>query len=530
MYRVLYRKYRPRFFADVIGQPQVTDTLKNEVKSDRLSHAYLFTGSRGTGKTTCSKILAKAVNCLSPHDGDPCGECAICRGIDDGSVMDVAEIDAASNNGVDDIRMLREEAAFSPANARYRVYIIDEVHMLSVGAFNALLKTLEEPPPHVMFILATTEVHKLPATILSRCQRFDFHRIAPAAIADRLEFVCRSENCEIDRNAAVLIAGISDGAMRDALSLLDQCMSKNQRITEELVRQTAGLSDKSHIFSLTEDIIQQNTAEALRTINTLYQASKDMTRLCEELTEHFRSLMLMKTVDQVKEILVMPEDEFEQTRAQAKKLSLAQIIDLIDILQSAKEKMLKGVNRRIQMEMTMVQLSSERTADNSELANRVAALEKKLEEIKTLPTSPLVKEEKQATLSFAPSVPQNIKKPSREKMEELRNHAVLLKEWADIIEDAKKNSPTLGASLEGSTAYISGQYVLIDSKNTVCFQFLKNKFHKDIMKASIKAFTGREYNLGPYSYPDESIGNNPDSLNHLIQDLKSAGISVDEKK
>ena len=218
MYQVLYRKYRPRFFADVVGQPQVTETLKNELTRGRVAHAYLFTGSRGTGKTTCAKILAKAVNCLTPVEGDPCGQCAVCRGLDEGSILDVVEIDAASNNGVESIRTLIEESNFTPASAKYRVYIIDEVHMLSVQAFNALLKTLEEPPAHVVFILATTEVHKLLPTILSRCQRFDFRRIAPGQMADRLDYVAGQEEAELDRDAALLIARLADGALRDALS------------------------------------------------------------------------------------------------------------------------------------------------------------------------------------------------------------------------------------------------------------------------------------------------------------------------
>ena len=227
MYKALYRKYRPQQFSDVVGQPQVTDTLKNELMAGRISHAYLFTGSRGTGKTTCAKILAKAVNCLDPQNGDPCGKCDVCRGLDDGSVLDVVELDAASNNGVDSIRALIEESNFTPTTAKYRVYIIDEVHMLSVSAFNALLKTLEEPPAHVIFILATTEVHKLLPTILSRCQRFDFRRIAPEDIAGRLEWVCTQENVTIDHDAAMLIAVTADGGMRDALSILDQCIGRS---------------------------------------------------------------------------------------------------------------------------------------------------------------------------------------------------------------------------------------------------------------------------------------------------------------
>ena len=241
MYQVLYRKYRPKVFADVVGQPQVTVTLRNELQAGRIAHAYLFTGSRGTGKTTCAKILAKAVNCLHPVEGDPCGDCEICRGIDSGAVMDVVEIDAASNNGVENIRNLREEASFTPAAARYRVYIIDEVHMLSIGAFNALLKTLEEPPAHVIFILATTEVHKLPATILSRCQRFDFKRIASEDIADRLSDVAKREGAALEREAALLIARLADGALRDALSLLDQCMGRSREVTQAVCNRNGGI-------------------------------------------------------------------------------------------------------------------------------------------------------------------------------------------------------------------------------------------------------------------------------------------------
>lgn len=263
MYKVLYRKWRPQVFADVVGQPQVTITLKNELMAGRIAHAYLFTGSRGTGKTTCAKILAKAVNCLDLHDGDPCGNCEICRGIESGSVMDIVEIDAASNNGVDNIRMLREEANFTPAAAKYRVYIIDEVHMLSTGAFNALLKTLEEPPEHVIFILATTEVHKLPATILSRCQRFDFRRIPPQEIAGRLTYVAEQENAVLEEQAGLLLARLADGALRDALSLLDQCLGRSKQVTLEVVQETVGLVGRDHLFALSEAVRGHDSSSAL---------------------------------------------------------------------------------------------------------------------------------------------------------------------------------------------------------------------------------------------------------------------------
>ena len=246
MYQVLYRKYRPKRFADVYGQDHVTKTLLHELRENRVSHAYLFTGSRGTGKTTCAKILAKAVNCENSQGGEPCGECEVCRGIDDGSLFDVVEIDAASNNSVNDIRDLREEVNYTPARCKYKVYIIDEVHMLSTGAFNALLKTLEEPPAHVIFILATTEVHKLPATILSRCQRFDFKRIQPETMCRRLQDVAAQEQFVLEDEAAMLIARLADGALRDGLSILDQCAGKGERVTAQLVAETAGLAGKGY--------------------------------------------------------------------------------------------------------------------------------------------------------------------------------------------------------------------------------------------------------------------------------------------
>ena len=296
MYRAFYRKYRPSTFTDVVGQEHITKTLENAVKTGKTSHAYLFTGSRGTGKTSCAKILAKAVNCINSDNGNPCNECEICKGIDLGAILDIIEIDAASNNGVDNIRDLREEANFTPANAKYRVYIIDEVHMLSIGAFNALLKTLEEPPAHVIFILATTEVHKLPSTILSRCQRFDFKRIPPEAIAERLKEVAEKENLQLSQDGAILIARIADGAMRDALSLLDRCSSYEGVIDSAAVANSAGLAGREHIFELCNCIIEKDAAKALEVVNKLYNDSCDMERLITELTSHFRNLMVSKRI------------------------------------------------------------------------------------------------------------------------------------------------------------------------------------------------------------------------------------------
>ncbi len=526
MYTVLYRKYRPRFFADVIGQQAVTDTLRNELKTNRIAHAYLFTGSRGTGKTTCSKILAKAVNCLDPQDGDPCGKCEVCRGIDDGSIMDVVEIDAASNNGVDDVRTLREEAGFTPANTRYRVYIIDEVHMLSIGAFNALLKTLEEPAPHVIFILATTEVHKLPATILSRCQRFDFHRIAPEDIAERLSLVCEQEGVTIEHNAALLLAGIADGAMRDALSLLDRCISvAEDKIDEDTVRRVAGLADNSSIFHLTDCILESDCAEAVNTVGALYKESKDMARLCEELVHHFRNIMLVKSVKNARDMIVMSASDFDRLTVQADKTDLRFILSTISALLSAHEKMLRGADRRIEMEMTLVGIimTGKNDALPENLEKRLTMLERAVEQLTEMPES--IKQVPKPRESTGYSPP--INRPSKENMEQLRAEAVPMPEWPEIIEDIKKYSKTVGAGFDGSRAYVSGKYVLVDSSNDICFELLRKPAQRDRMRASIKRITGKEYKLGRYSYPDEK--KTDDALSELMSELKSAGVPVDDK-
>lgn len=356
MYQALYRKWRPQVFADVVGQDHITTTLMNEIKTGRHSHAYLFTGSRGTGKTTCAKIFAKAVNCEHPVDGDPCGECKTCKGIDSGSVMDVIEIDAASNNGVDNIRDIRDEANFTPVGGKYRVYIIDEVHMLSTGAFNALLKTLEEPPEHVKFILATTEVHKLPATILSRCQRFDFKRITPEDIAGRLAYVAEKEDLTLDADAAMLIARLADGALRDALSIMDQCIGHSRNITVDVVNETTGLAGKDYLFSLSDAILRMDSATALEKINELHNRSCDMERLCNELTNHFRNLMICRAVNNPKDLIVCSLQDLTEYMNSAKQYSMDRILEVLNVLGDTVTNLRKGLNRRVEMEIAVIKL------------------------------------------------------------------------------------------------------------------------------------------------------------------------------
>lgn len=391
MYRVLYRKWRPENFCDVIGQEHVTTTLRNEIRSGRISHAYLFTGSRGTGKTSCAKILARAVNCLDPIDGEPCGKCRNCVGIANGSIMDVVEMDAASNNSVNDIRTMIDEVAFTPSDAKYRVYIIDEVHMLTSGAYNALLKTLEEPPAHIVFILATTEINKIPATILSRCQRFDFSRIDAHTMASRLIGVANEEKVTLADDAALLIATVADGAMRDALSILDRCIGLSGDITAQTVREATGLAGRDYLFTLADCIIEGNVPTAINTVDALHKASKSMSLLCEELSSHFRALMLLKTMKQAaRGLIIMTDEEIEKAAAQAEKCDLARIISCIETLQSSRELMFRGGNNKIEFETCMIKLCSPRlSTDPTALVARLERLERtaKLGAAQTVQTS-----------------------------------------------------------------------------------------------------------------------------------------------
>lgn len=295
MYQALYRKWRPKTFSDVVGQAHITQTLKKQVAEGRTSHAYLFTGTRGTGKTTCAKILAKAVNCENPVDGDPCNRCASCLGIENGSFLDVLELDAASNNGVDQVRALRDEAIYSPANVKKRVYIVDEVHMLSIPAFNALLKILEEPPEHLMFILATTELHKVPATILSRCQRYAFKRILPREIEERLLYVAGQEHIDLKPDGAELLSRLADGALRDGLSLLDQCAASGGRIDGQSVLEVLGLAGNLQTAQLMESVLLRDAGAALKQLDTLYSGGKDVGAVLGELSTLTRDLLLRRT-------------------------------------------------------------------------------------------------------------------------------------------------------------------------------------------------------------------------------------------
>ncbi|MBD9049510.1 MAG: DNA polymerase III subunit gamma/tau [Ruminococcus sp.] len=559
MYRVLYRKWRPTVFTDVSGQEHITSTLQNEVSSGRLNHAYLFTGSRGTGKTTCAKILAKAVNCLNPQNGNPCGECEICKGIDDGSILDIVEMDAASNRKIDDIRQIIDEVQFKPTKCKYRVYIVDEVHMLTQEAFNALLKTLEEPPEHVIFILATTEVHKLPQTIRSRCQRFDFHRIPPRAIADRVEYVVSQENAEITDSAALMLASVADGALRDALSLLDSCLAVSSYIDEKVVRNAAGLVNNSYLFELATAIINKNPSKSLEIVGRLYSESKDMAKLCDELVEHFRALMLIKTIKNPRDILIMSDDEFEQAVTQSDYLSLADIVFYMDVLSKAYQRMGKGTGDRTELEMALVKLSaSELDGTIEALTARVTALEKAVKRGITVnyaqppqqsqgvqTEQPQQAATKQETVEdpFAQPEPEHKKapvaKPAPEvkpvvqrasvNLDELYDNAVPFTRWVEVVNSLKSVSRSIAAAFAGSTAYESGNYLLIDTNNELAFDLLRQNGRRAEIKSALLELTGKNYSLGPYKRSTPKKEEKTDPLNSLVQSLEGSGVKITQE-
>lgn len=379
MYQALYRKWRPRTFDEVVGQPHITETLKRQVATGHLSHAYLFTGTRGTGKTTCAKILARAVNCEHPVDGNPCNACPSCLGIENGSILDVLELDAASNNGVDQIRALRDEATYTPAAVRKRVYIVDEVHMLSMAAFNALLKILEEPPAHLMFILATTELHKVPATIKSRCQQFAFKRISPKTLTSRLDYVAQQEQIPLTPEAAELLARLADGGLRDGLSLLDQCSGAEGALSEEVVLEVLGLAGNRKTARLLECVAREDTSSALMILDELYRDGKDMGALLGELAALVRDLLIRKTAPEGGKTLLTGGYEERVIRPLTEAFTAAELVQMMTILQNAQADLYRSASRRTDAELCLIRLCDRRLSDSVQgLHARLSRLEEQL--------------------------------------------------------------------------------------------------------------------------------------------------------
>lgn len=573
MYQVLYRKYRPRVFADVYGQDHVTSTLKNEIKEGRISHAYLFTGSRGTGKTTCAKILAKAVNCPNAVDGEPCNACEICKGLDSGTIYDVVEIDAASNNGVDNIRDLREEVNYTPTRGKYRVYIIDEVHMLSTGAFNALLKTLEEPPAHVIFILATTEVHKLPATILSRCQRFDFKRIQPETMAVRLQQVAGLEGMELAPDAATLIARIADGALRDGLSILDQCAGRSKQITAQLVSEVAGLVGREALYRLSDAVLTRDSSAAVEELAQLHENSYDMERLCVEMINHFRNFMMVKTVKKSRELIICTDDEYKHIEASAGQFTLAQILRGLDLFQSTLVKIKGGATPRIEMEMAFIRLCEPKLETDSDAINqRLSALERAVQNgvpaapVKTVqspapaahpaPAQPTVPPTSQPTPAAAAPAPEPIPATSAEPVSApvpepapvqpeppasrepaaaapspapaADSEQKLFMQWADLMEILHRTDIALFGVLSGSQGYTRGEFFLIDSPNPTIKEFIKISTHAKAIRAALHELTGHNYKLGLFKRKSTEQAPRRDPLEDLLSKARENHIQIEE--
>ena len=523
MYRALYRKWRPQRFADVVGQTAIVTALQNQISAGRIGHAYLFTGTRGTGKTTCAKIFAKAVNCLDTSSPDPCGECEICKGIDSGSVMDIIEMDAASNNGVDDIRDLRDEVAYLPSVCKYKVYIIDEVHMLSTAAFNALLKTMEEPPEHVIFILATTEVQKVPVTILSRCQRYDFTRITADDIAGRLLYVAGQEKIELDENAAQLIGRLADGAMRDALSILDTCAGVDNRVDEALVRRMAGVTDRGYLFEISDAIAARDSVTALEKIAELRQQSVDMRRL----------------------------------------------IRAVNAFGSALEKMSRGTDQRIELELAIFSLTQPETAAAPVIIQQSApAAPTAPQAFASAPRAYTAAPPVQAAPSVVPPVvqPQGVPAaapddvpppidddppflqpelkpapqqtpapvppapaaPAPRKAEPPRQAGPLepFAFWPAVLADLEENDAMLISFLRGTRAYCDGKRVLFECSDAFRDYIRNNREVSKRLKETIYRVSRTKYSIGPYEEPKTDDTTAAVSLDETLHTMQALGVDL----
>ena len=562
MYHALYRKWRPQKFADVVGQEPIVTALQNQIASGRIGHAYLFTGTRGTGKTTCAKIFAKAINCLDHSSPDPCGECEVCRGIDEGTVLDISEIDAASNNGVDDIRDLRDETAFLPTVCQYKVYIIDEVHMLSTSAFNALLKTMEEPPPHVIFILATTEVQKVPATILSRCQRYDFARITADKIAGRLLYVASQESFTLTEGAAALIGRLADGAMRDALSILDTCAGVSTQVDEALVRRMAGVTDRAYLFEISDAIAKGDAVAALQKVAELRQQSVDMRRLCTELAGHYRNLML-SSLPQGTALLSGISPEEEAAYSARASTPQADAVRGIEAFGEALEKMGRGTDQRIELELAIFSLTQPAAQPAVQVVQQAAPAApgqpapfasgpapfaaQPVQPAVPSPAAPAVPpagqpvqppvaqpEEEAAPWQAAPANPQAFAPepspppaaPAAPAVPPADRTLRPFAPWPQVLEALSGRDPAMSSFLRGSGAFYDGRRVLIDCNETFRDYMRQNKETNRLLKQVILEVSGIRCGIGPYEKPQTAAASGAPPVEDTLKAMQSLGVDV----
>ena len=562
MYHALYRKWRPQKFADVVGQEPIVTALQNQIASGRIGHAYLFTGTRGTGKTTCAKIFAKAINCLDHSSPDPCGECEVCRGIDEGTVLDISEIDAASNNSVDDIRDLRDETAFLPTVCQYKVYIIDEVHMLSTSAFNALLKTMEEPPPHVIFILATTEVQKVPATILSRCQRYDFARITADKIAGRLLYVASQESFTLTEGAAALIGRLADGAMRDALSILDTCAGVSTQVDEALVRRMAGVTDRAYLFEISDAIAKGDAVAALQKVAELRQQSVDMRRLCTELAGHYRNLML-SSLPQGTALLSGISPEEEAAYSARASTPQADAVRGIEAFGEALEKMGRGADQRIELELAIFSLTQPVAQPAVQVVQQAAPAAQgqpapfasgpapfaaqPVQPAVPSPAAPAVPpagqpgqppvaqpEEETAPWQAAPANPQAFAPepspppaaPAAPAVPPADRTLRPFAPWPQVLEALSGRDPAMSSFLRGSGAFYDGRRVLIDCNETFRDYMRQNKETNRLLKQVILEVSGIRCGIGPYEKPQAAAASGAPPVEDTLKAMQSLGVDV----
>ena len=576
MYTALYRKWRPKSFSDVIGQNHITETLKNEIITGRLSHAYLFIGSRGTGKTTCARILAKAVNCPHVHEGEPCNTCEICKSIDAGTALDITEIDAASNNGVDNIRDLREEANFNPSETKFRVYIIDEVHMLSQGAFNALLKTLEEPPEHVKFILATTEAHKMPATILSRCQRFDFKRIGAEDMSERLLYIAEKEDISLTLEAAHLISRLSDGAMRDALSIMDQCIATGKEINTALVGEVCGIADREYLAETAGALLKGDSTKLLQVIEKLYENACDMERYCTELIHFFRNIMVTRSVKNPEKLIICSDEEMMSIRRYAEKFTLPACLAVIDALQQTQAQIKAGVHGRTAMEMVLIKLASpEMDAKDESVLKRLAALEQALQSGTVLPQAlqqgepakspkpatpqsaepeapaqpqqrePVQKAEGEETAPAAEPMPAR-QEPPAEVMpvmpeqtaaaDEAAPALTVMRQWPEILQELFTRNRLAWTILNGTTAKSAGNTIVVYGTHPSIGDILAVNINADDVIAAANRITAGQFSkvisqkdAGALIGEESPAQNVDDPLEAFLKKAQDSGIEINFK-